>query len=86
MEKSLEKSFFWIRRHNRNLGMNMKVEKIGVTRIKEKLQSLKKQPDAPAEAVEIEDIAAKINALEEQEKEKKKRKREMQKKRRRALR
>ena len=78
----MEEFLFCMHRHNRNLGMNMKVEKIGVTRIKEKLQSLKKQPDVPAEAVEIEDIAAKINALEEQEKEKKKRKREMQKKRR----
>merc|ERR1711933_464607 len=51
------------RRHNRNLGMNMKVEKIGVDRVEEKLKALKKEP----EEMEVEDIAAKIQALEEQE-------------------
>lgn len=66
------------RRHNRNLGMNMKVEKIGVDRIKDKLKSLKKE----TEEVEVEDIAAKIQALEEQEEEKKKRKKEKKKRKR----
>jgi len=64
------------RRHNRNLGMNMKVEKIGVDRVKEKLKSLKKEP----EEVEVEDIAAKIQALEEQEEEKKRKKKEKKRK------
>merc|ERR1711904_625798 len=54
------------RRHNRNLGMNMKVEKIGVDRVKEKLKSMRKEP----EAVEPEDIAARIKALEEEQEEK----------------
>merc|ERR1711933_213546 len=49
------------RRHNRNLGMNMKVEKIGVDRIREKLKSMRKEP----EVVEPEDVAARIQALEE---------------------
>lgn len=66
------------RRHNRNLGMNMKVEKIGVDRIKDKLKSLKKE----TEEVEVEDIAAKIQALEEQGEEKKKRKKEKKKRKR----
>merc|ERR1712056_58339 len=57
------------RRHNRNLGMNMKVEKIGVDRIKEKLQAMKKEPEAAAP----EDIAARIQALEEEQEEKKRR-------------
>merc|ERR1719382_624265 len=48
------------RRHNRNLGMNMKVEKIGVDRVREKLKSMRKGP----EAIEPEDIAARIKALE----------------------
>merc|ERR1711957_1003134 len=33
------------RRHNRNLGMNMKVEKIGVDRVKERLKALRKTPE-----------------------------------------
>eukprot|EP00439_Symbiodinium_sp_Y106_P004553 s765_g1.t1 len=64
------------RRHNRNLGMNMKVEKIGVDRVKEKLKALKKEP----EELEVEDIAAKIQALEEQEEEKKRKKKEKRRK------
>merc|ERR1712228_409495 len=64
------------RRHNRNLGMTMKVEKIGVDRIKEKLRSLKKEP----EAVEPEDIAARIEALEKEEEAKKQRKKEKKRK------
>lgn len=64
------------RRHNRNLGMNMKVEKIGVDRIKEKLRSMKKEP----EAVAPEDIAARIQALEEEQEEKKRRKKEKKRK------
>merc|ERR1712228_821500 len=63
------------RRHNRNLGMNMKVEKIGVDRVKEKLRSMKKT----SEAVEPEDIAARIQALEEEAEEKKLRKKEKKK-------
>ncbi|CAK8995396.1 unnamed protein product [Durusdinium trenchii] len=66
------------RRHNRNLGMNMKVEKIGVDRIKDKLKSLKQE----TEQAEVEDVAAKIQALEEQEEEKKKRKKEKKKRKR----
>ena len=66
------------RRHNRNLGMNMKVEKIGVDRIKDKLKSMKKE----TEEAEVEDIAAKIQALEEQEEEKKRRKKEKKKRKR----
>merc|ERR1712190_16906 len=58
------------RRHNRNLGMNMKVEKIGVDRVKEKLKAMKKTP----EAVEVQDIAARIQAMEEEAEEKKRRK------------
>lgn len=63
------------RRHNRNLGMTMKVEKIGLDRIKDKLQSLKKTSDA----VEPEDIAKRIAAIEEAEEEKKRRKKEKKK-------
>merc|ERR1711977_535560 len=66
------------RRHNRNLGMNMKVEKIGVDRVKEKLQSMKKEPEAAAP----EDIAARIQAMEEEQEEKKRRKKEKKKKKR----
>merc|ERR1712072_161768 len=64
------------RRHNRNLGMNMKVEKIGVDRVKEKLKAMKKEP----EAVETVDIAARIQAMEEEQEEKKRRKKEKKKK------
>lgn len=64
------------RRHNRNLGMNMKVEKIGIDRVKEKLRSMKKEP----EAVAPEDIAARIQALEEEQEEKKRRKKEKKRK------
>merc|ERR1712113_1348542 len=63
------------RRHNRNLGMNMKVEKIGVDRIKEKLRSMRKTP----EAVEPQDIEARLQALEEEAAEKKLRKKEKKK-------
>merc|ERR1712060_200071 len=55
------------RRHNRNLGMNMKVEKVGVDRVREKLQSMRKQP----EVVDTEDIAAKIEAMEKEQEKKK---------------
>merc|ERR1719198_1816314 len=51
------------RRHNRNLGMNMKVEKVGVDRVREKLKAMRKEP----EAVEVQDIAARIQALEEEQ-------------------
>merc|ERR1712199_2754 len=61
------------RRHNRNLGMNMKVEKIGVDRVKEKLQALTKKEE---ETVNVEDIEARIAALEEEEAAKKARKKE----------
>merc|ERR1711879_387523 len=60
------------RRHNRNLGMNMKVEKIGVDRIKDKLKAMKKEPEVAAP----EDIAARIEALEAEQEEKKRRKKE----------
>merc|ERR1712224_875908 len=66
------------RRHNRNLGMNMKVEKIGVDRVREKLRSMRKEPEAAAP----EDIAARIQALEQQEEEKKRRKKEKKNKKR----
>merc|ERR1712178_208932 len=52
------------RRHNRNLGMNMKVENIGVDRVKEKLQALSQKDE---ETVKVEDIEARIAALEEEE-------------------
>merc|ERR1719401_2470974 len=65
------------RRHNRNLGMNMKVEKIGIDRVKEKLKSMRKGPEV---AVEPEDIAARIKALEEEQEEKKRRKKEKKRK------
>merc|ERR1711972_779634 len=55
------------RRHNRNLGMNMKVEKIGVDRVREKLKAMRKTP----EAIETQDIAARIQAIEEEQEEKK---------------
>merc|ERR1712187_749395 len=68
------------RRHNRNLGMNMKVEKIGVDRIKDKLKAMKKEPEVAAP----EDIAARIEALEaEQEKKKRKEEEEEERSRRR---
>merc|ERR1711920_464940 len=63
------------RRHNRNLGMNMKVEKVGVDRVKEKLKSMSKTK----EAVEPEDITARLAALEEEAEEKKRRKKEKKK-------
>mmetsp|Transcript_98073 Transcript_98073/g.305711 ORF Transcript_98073/g.305711 Transcript_98073/m.305711 type:complete len:239 (+) Transcript_98073:95-811(+) len=63
------------RRHNRNLGMNMKVEKIGVDRVKEKLASMRKKVEQP----EPEDAASKIRAAEEAEEEKKRRKKEKKK-------
>merc|ERR1711876_83450 len=55
------------RRHNRNLGMNMKVEKVGVDRVRDKLKSMKKQPDE----IDTEDIVAKIQAMEQEQEEKK---------------
>merc|ERR1719188_2318183 len=63
------------RRHNRNLGMNMKVEKIGVDRVKEKLRAMRKEP----EAVEEEDIAARIQRMEEEQEAKKQRKKDNKK-------
>merc|ERR1712061_349275 len=63
------------RRHNRNLGMNMKVEKIGVDRVREKLKAMRKEP----EVAETEDVAARIQALEEEQEEKKQRKKEKKK-------
>mmetsp|Transcript_22257 Transcript_22257/g.40989 ORF Transcript_22257/g.40989 Transcript_22257/m.40989 type:complete len:260 (+) Transcript_22257:72-851(+) len=64
------------RRHNRNLGMNMKVEKVGADRVREKLTSLKKDKEAPVEM----DAAARLQALEEAELEKKRRRKEKQQK------
>merc|ERR1712113_771138 len=55
------------RRHNRNLGMNMKVEKIGVDRVREKLKAMRKEP----EDIKVDDIAARIQAAEDEEQEKK---------------
>merc|ERR1711972_684863 len=49
------------RRHNRNLGMNMKVEKIGVDRVKEKLQAMKEKTE---EVKVTEDVTARIQAAE----------------------
>lgn len=66
------------RRHNRNLGMNMKVEKIGIDRVREKLQAMKKKQGGEG-AAEPEDIAARIQALEDQEEERKRRKKEKKK-------
>lgn len=64
------------RRHNRNLGMNMKVEKIGVDRVRDKLKAMRKTP----EAIEPDDIAARIEALEQEQEEKKRRKKEKKRK------
>jgi len=64
------------RRHNRNLGMNMKVEKIGLDRIKDKLKSLRKEP----EAVNAIDIAERIAALEQEQVDKKQRKKDKKRK------
>mmetsp|Transcript_55303 Transcript_55303/g.131919 ORF Transcript_55303/g.131919 Transcript_55303/m.131919 type:complete len:279 (+) Transcript_55303:82-918(+) len=67
------------RRHNRNLGMNMKVEKVGADRVRERLNALKKKdPDVP----EAQDVAARLAALEEAEQEKKRRRKEKQQKKR----
>merc|ERR1739838_1253906 len=63
------------RRHNRNLGMNMKVEKIGVDRVREKLKAMSKKP----EVMEQEDITERLKALEEQAEEKKRKKKEKKK-------
>merc|ERR1712014_322374 len=65
------------RRHNRNLGVNMKVEKIGVDRVKEKLKSLRKQP----EAVDYEDIEARLARQEAEIEDKKRRKKEKKRRR-----
>jgi len=67
------------RRHNRNLGMNMKVEKVGVDRVKAKLAAMRKEP----EAVDAEDITARLEALEKLEEEKKRRKKEKKKRKKR---
>merc|ERR1712194_117654 len=64
------------RRHNRNLGMNMKVEKVGVDRVKQKLAAMRKEP----EAIDAEDITARLEALEQADEEKKRRKKEKKKK------
>lgn len=65
------------RRHNRNLGMNMKVEKVGVDRVREKLKAMRKGPEEEEEA---EDIALRIQRMEEEQEEKKLRKKENKKK------
>merc|ERR1711862_445066 len=64
------------RRHNRNLGMNMKVEKIGVDRVREKLKSLQKGP----EVIEQCDIAARIASIEAEEEERKQRRKDKKRK------
>eukprot|EP00927_Polykrikos_kofoidii_P014537 TRINITY_DN16395_c0_g1_i2.p1 TRINITY_DN16395_c0_g1~~TRINITY_DN16395_c0_g1_i2.p1 ORF type:complete len:315 (-),score=91.25 TRINITY_DN16395_c0_g1_i2:72-875(-) len=64
------------RRHNRNLGMNMKVEKIGVDRVREKLKAMRKEP----EAVESDDITKRIEAMEALEQERKRRKKDKKRK------
>lgn len=64
------------RRHNRNLGMNMKVEKIGIDKVREKLKAMRKHTEGE---VETEDIAARIQALEEEQEAKKLRKKEKKK-------
>merc|ERR1712079_200753 len=63
------------RRHNRNLGMNMKVEKIGVDRVREKLKSMRTQP----EVIDSEDIVAKIQKMEQEQEEKKRNKKNKKK-------
>merc|ERR1719401_2027742 len=63
------------RRHNRNLGMNMKVEKIGVDRVRKKLKAMRKEP----EVAETEDIEARIAAAEAEQEEKKRRRKEKKK-------
>jgi len=66
------------RRHNRNLGMNMKVEKIGVDRVREKLKAMRKGPEVAA--IDTDDIVARIQAAEEEQEEKKRRKKLQKKK------
>lgn len=65
------------RRHNRNLGMNMKVEKIGIDRVREKLKGMQKDAEAPTEP---EDIVARLQKIEEEQEEKKRRKKEKKRK------
>eukprot|EP00930_Biecheleria_cincta_P064795 TRINITY_DN5045_c0_g2_i2.p1 TRINITY_DN5045_c0_g2~~TRINITY_DN5045_c0_g2_i2.p1 ORF type:complete len:239 (+),score=67.96 TRINITY_DN5045_c0_g2_i2:81-797(+) len=65
------------RRHNRNLGMNMKVEKIGIERVREKLNGMRKESEVPTEP---EDIVARLQKIEEEQEEKKRRKKEKKRK------
>merc|ERR1719382_1117718 len=66
------------RRHNRNLGMNMKVEKIGGDGDREKLKAMRKEPEEAAP----DDVEARIQALEEEQELKKQRKKDKKKRKR----
>jgi U4/U6.U5 tri-snRNP component SNU23 len=46
------------KKHNKMLGMSMVVEKVGVDKVREKLNNLKRKNDTPLET--IEDIAKRI--------------------------
>lgn len=60
------------KKHNQMLGMSMKVERVGVDRVKEKFASLKKKVNKPID--NFEDFEAKFAEEEKIKKEKKKKK------------
>ncbi|CEM33047.1 unnamed protein product [Vitrella brassicaformis CCMP3155] len=66
------------KRHNRMLGMTMRVERVDVNRVKDRLASLKRsgEADTSAAPVQVDDIQQRLRQLQEQEEEKKRRKRE----------
>jgi len=57
--------------------MNMKVEKIGIDRVREKLKGMQKDAEAPTEP---EDIVARLQKIEEEQEEKKRRKKDKKRK------
>ena len=80
-ECMLKDSLTWLdhingRRHNRLLGMNMKVERVGVDRVKERIEALGKKTEEDEDV----DVRARLKELEEQEADRKRRKKENKKK------
>jgi len=65
------------RKHNRLLGMNMKVERVGVDAVKDRIAKLSEKQDESEDV----DVAQRLKELEEQEGDRKKRKKENKKKR-----
>ncbi len=69
MEKNVNffffKFFFSFFLDNRMLGMNMKVEKVGIDRVKQKLLNLKRMPEKKIEITE-EDLEKRLEELEKQ--------------------